>query len=230
MKETNIALAAQMVNRMFHGGFPEAIVAGGFLRDTLLDLEPKDIDIFIAKHEASKERLVEAVGRAMGGDAKMEFNCSYNNMEVDRIISVSVPGVTFPIQVIELDGRKGPIDRVKEHDFGLCQVWLGAAYGMDCTPAFTHDKAHKTCSLVHCESVAEHTRSIRRWERLRQKLVGFRLVDRTQWASDTCRFCKHHFIFGKPDGALGRVYSEAGKSEVCISGSCETCFDRITLE
>jgi hypothetical protein len=185
MNEThaqNLATAEQLVNRLFHGGFPEAIVAGGFLRDSILGFQPKDIDIFISRRQGvRKEDLVESIGQALGGTAKIEFNLSYTNMEVDRIIEVGIPGAPYPVQVIELGDSKAPVDRVREHDFGLCQVWLGAYYGLDATPAFTTDRQNKTCTLTHCESLAEWQRSMRRWQRLSQKLVGYRLVDHTTW-------------------------------------------------
>jgi hypothetical protein len=38
---------------------------------------------------------------------------------------------------------------------------------------------------VHCESEAEHKRSIRRWQRLKEKLVGYSLVDETQWSTES---------------------------------------------
>lgn len=183
MNLSNIRLAEQVRNLLVHAGFPEAIVAGGFLRDSLLDIEPKDIDVFIGNKAAiTKEVLVSALAEALGGFARVEFDVTYSAMEVDRIIDVSSPAFPFPIQVIEMKPGLAPVEHARKHDFGICQVWVGS-HGLDSTRAFVLDHSGKTCTLVHCENEDEHARSMRRWERLKDKLEGFRLVDETPWAS-----------------------------------------------
>jgi hypothetical protein len=182
MNLSNIRLAEQVRTLLVHAGFPEAIVAGGFLRDTLLGIEPKDIDVFIGNKTMTSEALVSALHEALGGYVKVEFDVTYSAMEVDRILAVDSPAYPFPIQVIEMKPGLSPVEHARRHDFGICQVWIGS-HGLDATIAFTEDRKRKLCTLVHCENADEHARSMRRWERLKDKLVGFQLVDETEWAN-----------------------------------------------
>jgi hypothetical protein len=174
-------------------------VAGGFLRDSLLGFAPKDIDIFITTQPKPVPKMAEVttlqdlstllnapdemeakLTTAIGVPMRREYNLSYANMEVRCVYTSTPENGELPIQVIELDKNADPVARVAEHDFGLCQVWSGG-FGLEGTAAFARDQANKTCTLVHCESEAEHKRSIRRWQRLKEKLVGYVLVDETQW-------------------------------------------------
>lgn len=183
MNLSNIRLAEQVRNLLVHAGFPEAIVAGGFLRDSLLDIEPKDIDVFIGnRNSMTSDCLVAALSAALGGYVEVEFNVTYSAMEVDRILAVDSTAYPFPIQVIEMKPGLAPVEHARKHDFGICQVWVGS-HGLESTLDFISDKGSHTCTLVHCENEDEHARSMRRWERLKEKLVGFTLVDETPWAS-----------------------------------------------
>lgn len=163
--------------------FPEAILAGGYLRDVLLGIEPKDMDIFVGPKRAEHaDDLCIRMAEEVGVGFFQEFNLTYASMEVNRIFSSGERLGECPIQVIELD-KVNPVDRVGEHDFGLCQVWHDGG-SLCMTGHYARDMAWKICTLVHCENEHEHARSMRRWERLKEKLepLGFSLVDRTEWA------------------------------------------------
>lgn len=170
--------ALHIVHALYHAGFPGAVVAGGYLRDSLLGLPPKDIDVFIPKSAIVSDVLAQRLGQAVGHDVKIECNLSYANMEVARIMGTT--DRALPIQFIEMSGGQDPKERVARHDFGICQVWVDMN-GLDWTEAFEHDRRRMDCTLVHCESPEEHKRSMRRWERLKEKLAGWRLVDPTSW-------------------------------------------------
>jgi hypothetical protein len=175
MNQANIDRAKALAASMRAAGFAGAIVAGGFLRDSILGFEPKDIDVFIA-HDPSRDYVAE-LSKVIGQPVRIQVGTMYSTSEV---VAVFTTEGDCPIQVIELDGD--PTERAKHHDFGICQVWHDGT-NLCTTGHFEFDRLHERCTLIHCESADEHARSMRRWERLKDKLVGFTLVDKTQWAA-----------------------------------------------
>ncbi|KQW02224.1 hypothetical protein [Rhizobacter sp. Root1221] len=153
--------------------FPNAILAGGFLRDLLLDRTPKDIDIFVPHTGCFQPGTLQLVPM-MGAAEYME------QTEVSYIWDV--PGFELPVQVIMLCPGLDPVDRAKAHDFGICQVWNDGA-GLEWTPAFDKDWSNRTFTLDHCEDQKEFDRSMRRYERLQEKFAGFPLVIPPQFES-----------------------------------------------
>jgi len=147
---------------------PEALLAGGYLRDCLLGREPKDIDIFIPYQGAEIRAFRELPG------AHTDIPECY--MEQSEVASVgSLRGFEMPVQVIELRPGLNPLDRVKAHDFGICQVW-SSGDGFSCTPAFLHDIRCATFTLTECNDAKEYARSMRRWYRLSKKYPDYTLV------------------------------------------------------
>jgi hypothetical protein len=217
--------AAELV-RKIRTVFPEAIVAGGYLRDLAIGAKPKDIDVFIGNRMTLTTEAVERMlSTALDECVKVEFSLSYANMEVNRIFTV-VAGDPLPVQIIELD-IADPVERILQHDFGLCQIWHDGEC-VNVTGHFEWDVQWQCCSLVHCESEAEHKRSMRRWERLKDKLgpLGYTLRDATSFGllGGSCRHCSEPFRLGH------NVRTPAGERETHISGFCETCFDKVTAD
>lgn len=143
---------------------PEAIMAGGYLRDKTFGKAPKDLDIFIPFMDE---------GEGMMELAHMGFReepwSGYADLdEVCTVWSALFDG--FPVQVIELAPGMSPVERVKLHDFGLCQAWWdGASAWLGRTQAFGADMADRCFTLVHCESKHEWGRSMRRYKRLTEE-------------------------------------------------------------
>lgn len=141
--------------RQFH---PKAILAGGYLRDCLLGVQPKDIDIFVP-HPG-----VYAQGRSAEdytGDS-----------EVAGVVHVS--GFALPVQVITLAPGLDVEDRVLHHDFGICQVWHDGT-DLHLTDNFRLDVLFRRFTLRHCESQREFYRSMSRWARIRERFDQFAL-------------------------------------------------------
>lgn len=190
MTNSRLVMAHRVVTALHHGGFPGAAVAGGYLRDAALHLQPKDMDVFIPESRLSNYDLEQALYRALGVPFKFDCDLSYgDDSEVKRVMSELPPfGGTWTfgvqVQVIELASGIDPAARFHRYDFGLCQSMLGVDGRWLQSPAFIKDTAAKTCTLAHCESEREHQRSMRRWQRWEPKLapLGFTLVDPTPWA------------------------------------------------
>jgi hypothetical protein len=178
-----VQTALSIITSLRMAGF-NAVVAGGYLRDSILGLEPKDIDVFLPRTDLTTEQMEETLTRVMVQSVTCEFNLSYANMEARRVFTTLPNWGALPIQFVELSEGTDPKERVLEHDFGICQVWVDMD-GLHTTGFFDVDQAQRTCTLVYCESEVEWKRSMRRWDRLKEKLTGFRLMDNTGYAPGT---------------------------------------------
>jgi len=164
---------------------PAAIVAGGFLRDRLMGVAPKDIDLFCRELTGEQQ---DAVARAFPGARVEPFSkfLSYQSPDVARVWDLGEAG-GYPLQLIEVRGD--PAVRAAHHDFGLCQVWHDGQE-LVCTDAFELDAQRRTFTLCHCESKREFDRSMKRFERLSNKYLGFALVipyEFKEWEFDAQR-------------------------------------------
>jgi len=150
--------------------FPKAILAGGYLRDTLTGRTPKDIDVFIPSPEPGAVRNFESVMKCSPDSGAAEY------MDRGEVAAIwTVPGFAVPVQVISLKPGLCPVDRARNHDFGICQVWHDGT-GQYMTEIFAKDLANRTFTLAACEDSTEFARSMRRWDRLKEKFPEWALV------------------------------------------------------
>lgn len=148
--------------------YPDALIAGGFLRDMATERTPKDIDIFIPYQ-------VLPVGFPLAPELSTDGLAEYCN-GTDVACVWDLRGYELPVQVIMLQPYLDTVERVKNHDFGICQIWWHGQGVAEYTPEFIQDLRAKTFTLIHCEDNKEYRRSIRRWYRLSEKYEGWALV------------------------------------------------------
>ena len=168
----------EILSRLHSTHFPEALVAGGALRDYLTSREAliKDIDVFVEDkpcylHYLSgafhgwKHRLVVPAQAA----EYMQFEgvtCVHEFISPDNAI---------PVQVIVMGRKVGPISTIERHDFGPCQVAYDGEI-MYRTEAFVNDLYNQTFTLVRCRDAKDRARSMKRWARLSTKFPTWSLV------------------------------------------------------
>lgn len=166
---------------------PGAVIAGGYLRDLYLGMPYKDIDIFIPFTEDVDELIEQIRWKPV---IETEYHpttirevhcCKYKpQTEITRVWDVvSYRQVGFEdtlkgVQIIMLQKGFTIQDRVERHDFGICQIWYDGV-NTYCTDAFLQDFEQKTFTLVVCESAEEYNRSMRRWDRFKEKYTQFDL-------------------------------------------------------
>lgn len=190
-QERALIEAHRVVTALYMAGFPGAVVAGGYLRDTVLGIAPKDMDVFIP-HCAQRDNaiLCRNLAGALGEPVTVQHNISaYANLEVCRIFECHNALRPVPVQVIEMAPGIDPAERAKGHDFGLCQFWMGLDGRLRGTDQAWKDNRELTFTLTHAETFKEWERSQRRWVRLAPKLqpLGFKMVDTTEWSHDKVR-------------------------------------------
>lgn len=210
--------------------FPGAIIAGGFLRDAFFGRQKKDIDIFVPFDADERTSL----SMELDGFKRLSWSGYMVGGEVEMVWELKdSDSFGYPVQVIMLRAGLDVEERARAHDFDFCQVWHDGTFWRESLDFASRNMYEVT--LVHCESQKEFDRSMRRWERLKQKYPDMTLVIPERFAmfkdsakgslpEASCICCKKPFVWGQ------NVYSEAGRREVSISRLCETCFDGITKE
>ena len=152
---------------------PEAIIAGGFLRDLYFGKAFKDIDIFVANP-------VGYISPAFTRDSKYDMTYSTDSeiSEVEKLWYDTIETVinySSPIEVNIICVPSGNLTaRVQEHDFDFCQVYTDGKqiYGAE---ILQQVQQTKQITLVQCENTKQLERSLRRWDRFQEKYPGFTL-------------------------------------------------------
>jgi hypothetical protein len=146
---------------------PEAVIAGGFLRDLYFGKEFKDIDIFVSNPAGfisdsfikdSSYDMTYSTDSEISEVQKLWYDAEDTNFEVNIIC---VPSGNLNA-------------RVQEHDFDFCQVWTDGKeiYGVE---ILQQVKQTNEVTLVQCENSKQLARSLRRWDRFQEKYPGFSL-------------------------------------------------------
>lgn len=160
--------------------FPDAVIAGGALRDLILGREPKDIDVF-AEHRpfTPSQHLYTAAdikdwAQNYLGPARCVINdawAAYNDALDGVVCAVEIDAALtrpLPIQLITMNRPvtfENVVDRI---DFGLCRVSHDGEQ-LFTHPHFHQDRAREVFTLRRCTGQAQYDRSVQRHARLYDK-------------------------------------------------------------
>lgn len=156
---------------------PEAVLAGGCLRDLALGGEVKDLDVFIPYEPEISQGIVNLMARGEGwvpgqviaiGDYVAGFGT-----EVPLVQEFRVHGLDQPVQIIHL--ANGPTGEhfnssyvISRVDFGACMVAIDHR-GLNYNGHFLRDIRQHQFTLLRAESEEQVVRSYRRAQRLLKK-------------------------------------------------------------
>jgi hypothetical protein len=151
---------------------PEAIIAGGFLRDLYFGKEFKDIDIFVSNPAGF---ISDSFIKDSSYD--MTYSTDAEISEVQKLWFIANLGDSYygSIEVNIICVPSGNLNaRVQEHDFDFCQVWTDGKeiHGVE---ILQQVQQTKEVTLVQCENSKQLERSLRRWDRFQEKYPGFSL-------------------------------------------------------
>ena len=140
----------------------EFIIAGGFLRDTYLGLQPKDIDVFVPPSGLSIEELE-----------------TYSGSEIFHV--KCLPGKDLnelPIEIITLSNEvpftlEGVCDRF---DLGICRIAINQAGICLITQEFFHDMLNSKIT-IHRLNGGDTSRINKRIDRMLGKFPDFSIND-----------------------------------------------------
>lgn len=161
--ETLVPLAAVRVLGEVRQDYPDAFIAGGYLRDLYFEKTPKDLDIFTFQSLLEDEERVT-------GDVVYEEN---------RLLAVANRTFNFdiPVQIIQINpslafGGGTPHGAVSHFALGLQQIYYdGISYKI--TDAFLTDARNKTLTATHCTTWREANAIRRKVEQLKEKYPGY---------------------------------------------------------
>ncbi|HEX2859105.1 MAG TPA: hypothetical protein VHP58_02785 [Alphaproteobacteria bacterium] len=136
----------------FLGAGLRPLVLGGYLRDRVLGLEPRDIDVFVhADRNAVMGLFGMPVTHPMDGDydgsGGMEWPRLRRNIAFE-VMTFGVSGYAQPVQVMATADPFSPADLVRRGDFGVNQIAYDGRLVYR-TQAFDNDMAHRQLVMRH---------------------------------------------------------------------------------
>lgn len=182
-----------MLNHVQEGGFPEAIIAGGALRDLDNRKPIKDVDIFVRKPDNVEGSIKAMVEKAVGTTAAhvvIDFETGtgvgddtetydLHEMGVFAVYQFEWYATTFEIIVIagpsvECDFEKWVID---DFDIGLCQIWWTGHGVPKTTLPYVVDLHNNSLTILKAPTDKALARTRERIARLLMKYPGYKVVE-----------------------------------------------------
>lgn len=175
--------------------YPDAFLAGGYLRDRLLGLKPKDIDIFTFQPllEGRTPQSFNSVNSAGGGEARVVCTESiiggYPASEFDPLLGGNLQPDPYPVQIIHLNpaGTHAPTREtaVLQFVFGIMQI----VFDIDTdqvlgTSAFSLDAQRRTFTVCRCNGNADAFFAMKKFQMLQPKFEGWTLMVPRMWEVD----------------------------------------------
>jgi hypothetical protein len=177
---------------------PEAVLAGGALRDLDHGLPAKDLDVFIA---AGSGNEAEGLNELMGGHPMTdpEIQMYPDNMPEIQLVADHDPErekfnnlTGLPLQFIYINWQTHNI--IKRFDYGLCQIMYDGRE-LRTSEQYDTDKQEKTMTLLRCDNEFALGRSVERFARWKPRypdhrfVLGCRLDLGSEKDVDTIAFC-----------------------------------------
>lgn len=181
-----------ILSKLRTNGFPEAIIAGGAIRDLDHDKPVKDVDIFIRKPEnldglSLKGLVEEALGRnvdntvvdfQIGEEMADDANETYDlhEMSVYAIYRLFTLETTFEIIVMQYSEAPFVSSVIDDFDIGFCQAWYPSetpGLPFDVTVAYADDFYGKSLTVLKAPTPRALERTMKRVRRLLEKYPDF---------------------------------------------------------
>lgn len=150
-------------------GAEHSVIAGGAVRDTNLEIEPKDYDFYIPS-EAYKN-VVKIL--SIGSNAK-KADGSYPGTSIKSVYNMDYEGIKVQLMAVNLknDEELG-LNVVKTFDYGLCMAWYEGSTIIQDTEEYQKDKTEETLTLYKLEGMSYLPMAMERFNYLNKKLGGY---------------------------------------------------------
>jgi hypothetical protein len=145
---------------------PEAHIAGGAVRDTILQKQIHDIDVFMHDEhvEEAAALLRSACSYVKVGEWKQYLQ--FSDPAMTRVAKFEKADETIPICIIGLVPQvSSPENNIARFDFGICMVAFDGNKIMR-TAEFDRDAESKTFTLHRADNQAQFTYSMSRFEKI----------------------------------------------------------------
>ena len=172
------ALWADILNPVSSIFGPNAVIAGGAVRDYLLGYEPKDIDVFVdstREHLAAAKPRLEAFGFTDITLLTDATTCQYTDWQPDL---KGVLDMQFGGRQVQIIARRfsSMAELAGQFDLAICQS-IYFPGGIFSTPEAKADRQNKTLTRTRYGTDEAYSATMERVERFKAKYEGFRFVD-----------------------------------------------------
>jgi hypothetical protein len=148
---------------------PEAHIAGGAVRDTILEKPIRDIDVFMKAHylEEAAACLRSSCGYVKVGE--WETYLEFSDPAIARVAKFEKADETIPICLIGLHHDYSecmePRGNIERFDFGICMAAFDGRTTIQ-NDAFDSDIESQTFTLLRADNEAQFAYSMRRFEKI----------------------------------------------------------------
>ena len=146
--------------------FPDAVIAGGCLRDLFTGQAEhiKDIDVFLPM--STEAEVTEYINLERPDQIIINKMTNYGNMANDDVTAVFSTNITAgdtPIEFIAVNVT--PDNVLTRFDFGICQIQYDGTL-VSYTDQFAQDLENKQFTIVRADNHDQFNRTRKRFERL----------------------------------------------------------------
>ena len=142
-------------------------IAGGAVRDTLLERQIRDIDIFVRHDFSDKAADLLRTGFGYVKVGQWQRYEHFSDPMVARVAKFEKADETIPICLIGLVEDLDMQDNIARFDFGICMAaWSGGGDFMLSDDRFKRDIKNKTFTLCRADNLAQFSYSMVRFEKL----------------------------------------------------------------
>jgi hypothetical protein len=148
---------------------PQAVIAGGAVRDDLLGVEPKDYDFFIPFKEYPN------VVREFNGGKRHPKSKDYttSHSDISDVYQFEYEGIKVELMRSRFDPSEDFGQKViQSFDFGICMAYYEGSSLIRDTDKFQEDVKNGTMTLYKLQRISDLPRSIDRFNRLNGRLGG----------------------------------------------------------
>lgn len=166
-----------ILSMLHNNGFPEAIIAGGALRDLDNHRKIKDLDIFIVDRGCNTKQILDKVFNI----ATESFQASSDDPDSDTLDPLAkiyeYSGNLHPMQFIVMPNgphtaRRFLDQQLERFDIGLCRIGYDGKNVVR-HDAYLLDQLNMTLTILHANTLKQ---SRARLERIGLKYPDFKLV------------------------------------------------------
>lgn len=153
---------------------PEAILAGGALRDSVFNVQIKDIDIFVGPNFTQRYKLITGMMCTLEHEPKQfdEYLKKFGNNVIKSVFSAKAENndiKDLPIQIIVCEFEPYIAPLLMGFDWGFCQIGTTDGETFYVTPAFKVDVLNNTATYMMSPDGDGQRRSLQRASRLLDK-------------------------------------------------------------
>jgi hypothetical protein len=156
---------------------PEAHIAGGAVRDTILQKQIHDIDVFMKDEHAEEAAVLlrSRCGYVKVGEWKQYLG--FSDPAMTRVAKFEKAAETIPVCIIGLLPHfASPKDNIARFDFGICMAAFDGKQTLR-TAKFNKDEKARTFTLCRADSQPQFDYSLSRFEKITtERYAGFSLI------------------------------------------------------